>query len=264
MERQTILERLGWRFIRIRGSEYYRNPEKTMERVVTALTDAGIEPEDAGTSQQIDGRDTELLKRVKQRAYSILHEDGEVSEVEMGTIAAALDPKNDIISVVPETPDNVNTTLLQGRLQGEQDSKELEQLSLLGSQSTEVKKQKQCEDTSPFPVYRAADVNVYIQRYLPDDFKGMVKAILEIEAPLSEEFLLSRIIQSFDRKRVTDSVRNEFKVKMRGCQRYGIIRRNGFLYLEDSQNIRLRVPGDIARPIGYMPLRNWQQECLKS
>lgn len=93
MERQTILERLGWRFIRIRGSEYYRNPEKTMERVVTALTDAGIEPEDAGTSQQIDGRDTELLKRVKQRAYSILHEDGEVSEVEMGTIAAALDPK---------------------------------------------------------------------------------------------------------------------------------------------------------------------------
>lgn len=252
MERQTILERLGWRFIRIRGSEYYRNPEKTMERVVTALTDAGIEPEDAGTSQQIDGRDTELLKRVKQRAYSILHEDGEVSEVEMGTIAAALDPKNDIISAVPETPDNVNTTLLQGRPQGEQDSKESEQLSLLGSQSTEAKKQKQCEDISPFPVYRAADVNGYIQRYLPDDFKGMVKAILEIEAPLSEEFLLSRIIQSFDRKRVTDSVRNEFKVKMRGCQRYGIIRRNGFLYLEDSQNIRLRVPGDIARPIGYI------------
>ena len=28
MERQTILERLGWRFIRIRGSEYYRHPGK--------------------------------------------------------------------------------------------------------------------------------------------------------------------------------------------------------------------------------------------
>ena len=35
MERQTILERLGWRFIRIRGSEYYRAPEKTMERVIS-------------------------------------------------------------------------------------------------------------------------------------------------------------------------------------------------------------------------------------
>ena len=104
MERQTILERLGWRFIRIRGSEYYRNPEKTMERVVKALTDAGIEPEDAGTPQETDGRDTELLQRVKQRAYSILHEDGEVSEVEMSTIAAALDPKNDVIGTILEDP----------------------------------------------------------------------------------------------------------------------------------------------------------------
>ena len=104
MERQTILERLGWRFIRIRGSEYYRNPKKTMERVVKALTDAGIEPEDAGTPQETDGRDTELLQRVKQRAYSILHEDGEVSEVEMSTIAAALDPKNDVIGTILEDP----------------------------------------------------------------------------------------------------------------------------------------------------------------
>lgn len=30
MERQTILERLGWRFIRIRGSEYFRDPEATI------------------------------------------------------------------------------------------------------------------------------------------------------------------------------------------------------------------------------------------
>lgn len=35
MERQTILERLGWRFIRIRGSEYYRDEEQTMQRVKT-------------------------------------------------------------------------------------------------------------------------------------------------------------------------------------------------------------------------------------
>ena len=44
MERQTILERLGWRFIRIRGSEYYRAPEKTMERVISQLAAFGIEP----------------------------------------------------------------------------------------------------------------------------------------------------------------------------------------------------------------------------
>ena len=65
MERQTILERLGWRFIRIRGSEYYRNPEKTMERVITALTDAGIEPEDSGIHQDAAGRDTGTIAACK-------------------------------------------------------------------------------------------------------------------------------------------------------------------------------------------------------
>lgn len=35
MERQTILERMGWRFIRIRGSEYYRDLEATMSRYIT-------------------------------------------------------------------------------------------------------------------------------------------------------------------------------------------------------------------------------------
>ncbi len=31
LKRQAILERLGWKFIRIRGSAYYRNPDKTMQ-----------------------------------------------------------------------------------------------------------------------------------------------------------------------------------------------------------------------------------------
>jgi very-short-patch-repair endonuclease len=45
MERQAILERLGWRFIRIRGSEYYRNPNTTIERVIKELNELGILPE---------------------------------------------------------------------------------------------------------------------------------------------------------------------------------------------------------------------------
>ena len=47
MERQTILERLGWRFIRIRGSEYYRDAEQTMQRVMQELTDFEIMPEES-------------------------------------------------------------------------------------------------------------------------------------------------------------------------------------------------------------------------
>jgi very-short-patch-repair endonuclease len=73
MERQTILERIGWTFIRIRGSEYFRQPEKTIEQVVTELKTLGIQPEAVDEVQGNVDRDTELLDRVKQRAAIILH-----------------------------------------------------------------------------------------------------------------------------------------------------------------------------------------------
>lgn len=108
MERQTILERLGWQFIRIRGSEYYRDPDKAMERVVAELTDDGIEPEEAAVMQDTAGRDTELLQRVKQRAYAIIHQDDEADpNLDERTVEAALDPKNDVIGAVVEKPEEV-------------------------------------------------------------------------------------------------------------------------------------------------------------
>lgn len=81
MERQTILERLGWRFIRIRGSEYFRNPEDTMQRVIWQLNAMEISPEQKNISAdefQNTDRDmqtmheSELLQRVKVSAYQLM------------------------------------------------------------------------------------------------------------------------------------------------------------------------------------------------
>ena len=77
MQRQTILERLGWKFIRIRGSEYYSDPENTMNRVTKLLLDYGIEFEDNFTATPAE-RNTGLLQRVKQRADEILRGDNVV------------------------------------------------------------------------------------------------------------------------------------------------------------------------------------------
>jgi superfamily I DNA and/or RNA helicase len=41
--RQMVLERLGWKFIRIRGSEYYKNPKSAMDRVFAELNKKEIE-----------------------------------------------------------------------------------------------------------------------------------------------------------------------------------------------------------------------------
>ncbi|MDP4177633.1 MAG: DUF559 domain-containing protein, partial [Bacillota bacterium] len=72
MERQAILERLGWKFIRIRGSEYYRNPNQTMNRVISELTDFEIEPEQ--NIQINNAQDTELQQRVIATAEHIMNE----------------------------------------------------------------------------------------------------------------------------------------------------------------------------------------------
>lgn len=67
MERQTILERLGWQFIRVRGSEYYRGPEKCLERIGRELESFGIVPETAAPR-----RPSDLLDRVLAYGKSLL------------------------------------------------------------------------------------------------------------------------------------------------------------------------------------------------
>ncbi|WP_158302912.1 AAA domain-containing protein [Syntrophus aciditrophicus] len=55
MERQAILERLGWQFIRIRGSAFYRNPDLAMRPVFDRLEELEIFPEaDVGETTASD------------------------------------------------------------------------------------------------------------------------------------------------------------------------------------------------------------------
>jgi very-short-patch-repair endonuclease len=43
--RQTVLERLGWRFLRLRGSEYFRQKQAAVAGLVEKIRAAGIEPD---------------------------------------------------------------------------------------------------------------------------------------------------------------------------------------------------------------------------
>ena len=70
MDRQAILERLGWKFIRIRGSVFFRDPERAMATVFNRLDELGIVPEriaSVGTGT----KDTELVDRVQRRAQEL-------------------------------------------------------------------------------------------------------------------------------------------------------------------------------------------------
>ena len=71
MERQTILQRLGWRFIRIRGSEFDRDPKKAMDRVARELDAFGITPE---TDAPPAANGPDLVTRVQAYAHNLLSE----------------------------------------------------------------------------------------------------------------------------------------------------------------------------------------------
>ena len=104
-----------------------------------------------------------------------------------------------------------------------------------------------------FPEYKQIDAVSVIQRhgFSLFDFQDAVKEIMQTEAPLSEEYLLKRIVCLFDREKVTKAVVDAFRKKMYLCEQKGIIRRDGFLYLEGNNTFTLRVPG-VQRDVKYI------------
>ncbi|MFH0810380.1 MAG: DUF559 domain-containing protein, partial [Pseudomonadota bacterium] len=72
MGRQAVLERLGWTFERIRGSEFFRNSAQAMEPVFRRLRDMGIEPLGPETAAEgTDAKRSELVERIVRRAEEL-------------------------------------------------------------------------------------------------------------------------------------------------------------------------------------------------
>ena len=85
IKRQAILERLGWRFIRIRGSAFYRNPDDAMKHVFEELDRLSIKPDfsqpaTVGTSPG-ESSENSVLSNIKRIAAEIRREwKGELNE----------------------------------------------------------------------------------------------------------------------------------------------------------------------------------------
>ena len=105
------------------------------------------------------------------------------------------------------------------------------------------------KDELSFSIYRQADV-VRLTRTC-GFFQEYISEILKIEAPLSEEELLKRISFVFGRDHVTSAVKREYEDRMAGCERFGIERRGGFLYLAGEDPYVFRIPG-VKRPVKYI------------
>lgn len=84
MARQAVLERIGWRFVRIRGSQFFRGRDAAMVPVFQTLTQFGIRPlgSDGSSNDANDQQSSsELFERVNRRAAEILYDWGETGKV---------------------------------------------------------------------------------------------------------------------------------------------------------------------------------------
>jgi very-short-patch-repair endonuclease len=71
MERQALLERLGWRFVRVRGGVFFRDPDRAMVEVFRRLEELGIPPESPHAQQPAQQSEDELRDRVIRRAQEL-------------------------------------------------------------------------------------------------------------------------------------------------------------------------------------------------
>ncbi len=107
-----------------------------------------------------------------------------------------------------------------------------------------------------FPEYVMADDYKTAKKCSYDRLR-VIRAIVELESPLSEEWLLKRIAFLFGREKVTSVVRDEFNYIMRNCSYYKITRKNGFLYSQEKAIPMLRVPHEnatVVREVKYISL----------
>ena len=70
---QEVLERCGWEFIRVRASQYYRNPEKAIKDLTMQLEDKGIYP----SNKEIHYNGVKLLESIKAEAIELMEKNEE-------------------------------------------------------------------------------------------------------------------------------------------------------------------------------------------
>ena len=71
LTRQVTLERLGWRFVRVRASEFFRGPEKALRRLDKRLAALDLRPPPELQGAEVAGEPGGLDPRVRKRAEQI-------------------------------------------------------------------------------------------------------------------------------------------------------------------------------------------------
>src|SRR5438045_6123169 len=108
MARQAILERLGWRFVRIRGSQFFRNPDIAIEPVFTRLSALDIPSEGSIAQNSGDPSGQELKNGIIRRADELRGQWKESTDHSVSDVVSTRSQNRDTGSVRPVTSGNAS------------------------------------------------------------------------------------------------------------------------------------------------------------
>lgn len=100
LARQAVLERAGWRFVRLRGTQYYRDRKRTMAEAIERLEHLGISPTPRAIAPNVgSAQGIALRHEIVTRAWDIIREQGWLAS------AAALEGNDTLPSIADGTPE---------------------------------------------------------------------------------------------------------------------------------------------------------------
>jgi len=108
MARQAILERLGWRFVRIRGSQFFRNPDIAIEPVFARLRALDIPPEGSLVHNSGDPNGQELKNGIIRRADELRGQWQEATDSSVSDVVSSRSQYRGTRSERPVTSGNTS------------------------------------------------------------------------------------------------------------------------------------------------------------
>ena len=121
-----------------------------------------------------------------------------------------------------------------------------EESSAVNTGETEIEVDANFSPESNFPKYEKSDIEkIFRSGVNRGSFQKCVRKVLEKEIAVSEDSFLKRIVFScYGQSRVTEKIIAKFNEDMLFCKREGILRREGFIWLDNTEKIPFRIPGD--------------------
>jgi very-short-patch-repair endonuclease/superfamily I DNA/RNA helicase len=245
MNRQAILERLGWKFARIRGSSFYRDPDQAMATVFKALDEMEIRPSTDASKQGALG-DTTLIDELTSIISNGFGEDsfGESSS----------QPNDDVAT---------GSTLSQ-RGENSTESVVIQQIQIPRYQDDKVRLDISHSNSSQIPNLSLAEYILYTgpachdpretnPAQIADDLFGIVA----IEGPVQVKRVFDIYLRSCGIKRMGHELRDSLIQAANSLKNSGRISSHKYIVSDDSLGEIIWVqgrPGELVRKRGERSL----------